>query len=216
MSTDIFQAMAQSVIDGEKEEAAHLARQAVADGIDPLVAIDQGFVAGMRYVGEQYTLGEMFLPDLVLAAEAMKAAIAELEPEMARRGTARQVLGTVVIGTVEGDIHDIGKTLVGTLLSANGFKVYDLGVNVPLQTFLDKALEVNADIIGLSTLLTTTMINQRKFLQALEAAGVRSRFKVLVGGAPVTRSWAAEIGADGYSEDAAGAVQTAVQLMQGG
>ena len=114
------------------------------------------------------------------------------------------------------DIHDIGKTLVGTLLSANGFKVYDLGVNVPLQTFLDKALEVNADIIGLSTLLTTTMINQRKFIQALEAAGVRSRFKVLVGGAPVTRSWAAEIGADGYSEDASGAVQAAVQLMQGG
>jgi len=180
------------------------------------VAIDQGIVAGMRYVGEQYTLGEMFLPDLVLAAEAMKAAIAELEPEMARRGTARQVLGTGVIGTVEGAIHDIGKPLVGTLLSANGFKVYDLGVNVPLQTFLDKALEVNADIIGLSTLLTTTMINQRKFVQALEAAGVRSRFKVLVGGAPVTRSWAAEIGADGYSEDASGAVQAAVQLMQGG
>jgi len=213
MSDELFQAMAQSIIDGDPDVAADLARKAVEAGIDPLEAINKGFVPGVDYVGEQYSKGEMFLPDLVLAGEAMKAAIAVLEPEITRKGGQRQTLGTVVIGTVEGDIHDIGKTLVATMLSVGGFRVYDLGVDVPVPTFVEKAREVNADIVGMSALLTTTMVRQRDVIEALEDAGLRSRVKVIVGGAPVTRSWAQEIGADGYSEDAIGAVAVARQLL---
>jgi corrinoid protein of di/trimethylamine methyltransferase len=213
MSKELFAAMAQSVIDGEDEDAVELAQQAVDQGIDPLEAINQGFVVGLDEVGAQFGCGEMFLPDLVLAAEAMKAAMSVLEPELTRLGAARQMLGTVVIGTVEGDIHDIGKTLVATMFSASGFKVYDLGVDVPIQTFVEKAGEVEADLIGLSALLTTTMVKQKTLIESLEEAGLRSKIKVMVGGAPVTRSWADEIGADGYSEDAIGAVAVARQLM---
>lgn len=213
MTDELFQAMAQSVIDGDPDAAADLARRAVEQGIDPLEAINKGFVPGVDYVGEQYARGEMFLPDLVLAGEAMKAAIAVLEPEIARKGGQRQTLGTVVIGTVEGDIHDIGKTLVATMLSVGGFRVYDLGVDVPVGKFVEVAREVQADIVGMSALLTTTMVRQRDVIEALEDAGLRSRVKVMVGGAPVTRSWAQEIGADGYSEDAIGAVAVARQLL---
>lgn len=213
MSDDLFRAMAQSIIDGDPDLAADLARKAIELGIDPLEAINKGFVPGVDYVGEQYGKGEMFLPDLVLAGEAMKAAIAILEPEITRRGGERQTLGTVVIGTVEGDIHDIGKTLVATMLSVGGFRVYDLGVDVPVKTFVEKAREVNADIVGMSALLTTTMVRQRDVIEALEDAGLRPKVKVMVGGAPVTRTWAQEIGADGYSEDAIGAVAVAKQLV---
>jgi len=205
--------MAQSVIDGEVDDARRLAQQAVEQGLDPLAAINQGFIPGVNHVGEQFSRGEMFLPDLVLAGEAMKAAIAVLEPEMARRGTQRQTLGRVVIGTVEGDIHDIGKTLVATMLAASGFQVYDLGVDVPVARFVEKAREVEADIVGLSALLTTTMARQADAIKALTEAGLRPRGKVMVGGAPVTASWAAEIGADGTSEDAIGAVAVARRLV---
>lgn len=213
MSDELFQAMAQSVIDGEVDDARRLAQEAIERGIDPLEAINKGFVVGVNYVGEQFAAGEMFLPDLVLAGEAMKAAVEVLEPELARRGTERQMLGTVVIGTIEGDIHDIGKTLVATMLSTAGFKVHDLGVDVPVSTFIDKAREVEADIVGVSALLTTTMVKQRDVVEALEEAGLRSRVKVMVGGAPVTQGWADEIGADGYSEDAIGAVAVAKRLV---
>ncbi len=216
MSDALFQSMAQSIIDGDPDAAADLARKAIEAGIDPLEAINKGFVPGVDYVGEQYSKGEMFLPDLVLAGEAMKAAIAVLEPEIARQGGQRQTLGTVVIGTVEGDIHDIGKTLVATMLSVGGFRVYDLGVDVPIAKFVEKAREVNADIVGMSALLTTTMVRQRDVIEALEDAGLRARVKVMVGGAPVTRAWAQEIGADGYSEDAIGAVAVAKQLVSAG
>lgn len=213
MDKEQFKDMAQSVIDGEVEDAERLARQAIEQGVDPLDAINQGFVVGVNHVGEGYAAGEMFLPDLVLAGEAMKAAVAVLEPEMKRRGTKRQMLGTVVMGTVEGDIHDIGKTLVATMLSATGFQVYDLGVDVPVETFLEKARKVNADVVGLSALLTTTMVKQKTVIEALEEAGLRRQVKVMVGGAPVTRSWTEEIGADGYSEDAIGAVAVAKELV---
>jgi corrinoid protein of di/trimethylamine methyltransferase len=213
MDKEVFKDMAQSVIDGEVEDAERLARQAIEQGVDPLDAINQGFVVGVNHVGEGYAAGEMFLPDLVLAGEAMKAAVAVLEPEMKRRGTKRQMLGTVVMGTVEGDIHDIGKTLVATMLSATGFQVYDLGVDVPVETFLERARKVNADVVGLSALLTTTMVKQKTVIEALEEAGLRPQVKVMVGGAPVTRSWAEEIGADGYSEDAIGAVAVAKELV---
>ena len=213
MDKELFESMAQSVIDGEVEDAERLARQAIEQGVDPLDAINRGFVIGVNHVGEEYAAGEMFLPDLVLAGEAMKAAVAVLDPEMQRRGTKRQMLGTVVIGTVEGDIHDIGKTLVATMLSASGFQVYDMGVDVPVQTFLDKARETSADVVGLSALLTTTMVKQKGVIEALEEAGLRPQIKVMVGGAPVTRTWAEEIGADGFSEDAIGAVAVAKELV---
>ncbi len=210
---ELFRAMAQSVIDGEVEDAERLARAAIEQGIDPLEVINRGFVAGVDVVGEQYAAGEMFLPDLVLAGEVMKAAVALLEPEMRRRGTARRTLGRVVIGTVEGDIHEIGKTLVATMLAANGFEVHDLGVDVAVTKFVEVARQVNADLVGVSALLTTTMVRQRDVIEALKDAGLRPRVKVMVGGAPVTRAWADEIGADGYSEDAIGAVAVAKQLV---
>jgi corrinoid protein of di/trimethylamine methyltransferase len=212
MMDDLFARMKESIVMGEPEDAARLAQEAIAAGVHPLDAINLGFVPGMEAVGEKFTCGELFLPELVFAAEAMKAAVAVLEPELARTGSARQVIGRVVIGTVAGDMHDIGKTLVGTMLAANGFEVHDLGVNVPVQAFIDKARQVDATIIAMSALLTTTMVQQREFIQAFEAAGLRSRIKVMVGGAPVTRSWASEIGADGYSPDAIGAVATARAL----
>ena len=213
MQEALFKLMAQSVIDGEMEEAVRLAQEAIKQNIDPLDAIDKGFVVGVNHIGDGFARGEMFLPDLVLAGESMKAALSMLEPELTRRGTERQVLGKVVIGTVEGDIHDIGKTLVATMLSTGGFQVYDLGVDVPAEKFVEKAREVNADIVGLSALLTTTMAKQRDVIEALEQAGLRSQMKVMIGGAPVTRDWVEEIGADGFSEDAIGATVLAKQLM---
>jgi trimethylamine corrinoid protein len=138
MSDELLQAMAKSIIDGEVEDAAALAGEALRQGIEPLDAINLGFVKGLDQVGEEYGCGQMFLPDLVLAAEAMKAAVAVLEPALEKQGARRQVLGTVVIGTVAGDIHDIGKTLVGTMLSASGFEVHDLGVDVPVAAFAEK------------------------------------------------------------------------------
>jgi methylmalonyl-CoA mutase cobalamin-binding domain/chain len=132
---------------------------------------------------------------------------------MARRGTVRQVYGKVVLATIEGDIHDIGKTLVGTMLSASGFEVYDLGVDVPIMEIVQKAREVGADIVAVSALLTTTMVRQRDLIEAIDDVGLRSSVKVMVGGAPVTREWVKEIGADGYSEDAIGAVQVAKALL---
>lgn len=214
MTSELFQAMAQSIIDGDPEVAAQLARQAIELGLDPLQAINQGFVMGVNHVGSEFACGNAFLPELVMAGEAMKAAVNELEPEMARRGSSRAILGRVVIGTIQGDIHDIGKTLVGTMLSASGFEVHDLGVDVPVETLIEKARQVEADIIGVSALLTTTMVRQRDLVAALDAQNLRPRIKVMVGGAPVTRDWMQEIGADGYSEDAIGAVLVARQLMQ--
>ncbi len=213
MSNELFQAMAQSILDGEPEEAERLAQAALAQGIEPLDAINQGFVIGVNKVGYQFGCGEAFLPDLVRAGAAMKAAVRVLEPEMVKRGGAREVAGTAVIGTVKGDIHEIGKTLVGTMLTASGFRVHDLGVDVPVEKFVAKVQEFNANLIGLSALLTTTMLGQRKVVEALDKAGLRGQVKVMVGGAPVTREWAKEIGADGFSEDAIGAVKVAKELL---
>jgi len=213
MHEQLFKDMAQSIIDGDAELAEQLAKQAVELGIDPLEAINQGFVIGVNHVGSEFSCGNAFLPELVMAGEAMKTAVSTLEPEMARRGTERQVFGKVVIGTIEGDIHDIGKTLVATMLSASGFKVFDLGVDVSALKLVEKAREEKADIVAVSALLTTTMVRQRDVVEALDDMGLRPQVKVMVGGAPVTREWVSEIGADGYSEDAIGAVQIAKQLM---
>jgi corrinoid protein of di/trimethylamine methyltransferase len=216
MSTELFQKMAQSIIDGDSDVAVELANQAVAEGVDPLKAITDGYVVGVNQVGEAFSCGDAFLPELVMAGEAMKAAVTALEPEMVKRGSERIMLGKVVLGTVEGDIHEIGKSLVGTMLSASGFQVYDLGVDVAVDKLIGKAIEVNADIIAMSALLTTTMVKQREVIEVLEKEGIRSKFKIMVGGAPVTRDWVKKIGADGYSEDAIGAVNIAKSLMGAG
>lgn len=213
MSDQIFQKMAQSIIDGDCDVALQLAQQSISQGIDPLEAISQGFVVGVNKVGEDFAKGDAFLPELVMAGEAMKAAVAILEPELARLGTERKMLGKVVLCTVEGDIHEIGKTLVGTMLSSAGFKVYDLGVDVPVMKVVETAREVNADIVAMSALLTTTMVHQKDVIEALDDIGIRSRVKVMVGGAPVTNDWVKQIGADGYSEDAIGAINVAKHLL---
>lgn len=212
MSEEMFAAMAQAIIDGDDEGAIELAEKSIAEGIDPLQAINKGFVAGVNQVGEAFSCGDAFLPELVMAGEAMKAAVGVLEPELARLGAKRDMLGKVVIGTVKGDIHDIGKSLVATMMAASGFEVYDLGVDVDIPEMVGKAREVGADIVAVSALLTTTMVRQRDVIEALEDMGLE-HVKVMVGGAPVTRSWMEEIGADGYAEDAIGAVNVAKELL---
>jgi corrinoid protein of di/trimethylamine methyltransferase len=213
MTEKLFTAMRQSVIDGDPDAAMALAREALAAGVDPLAAIDEGYVPGIHVVGDQFHTGEMFLPDMMAAAQAMQRAIEILEPEMVARASQRTVLGRVVIGTVKGDIHEIGKNLVGMMLMANGFEVHDLGVDVSPERFVEKAREVGANVVGVSALLTTTMVGQRAVIQSLADAGLRDGVKVIVGGAPVTRAWADEIGADGFGEDAVGAVAVARTLV---
>jgi trimethylamine corrinoid protein len=214
MQTETFAAMRQSVLDGSADQAGDLARKALEQGMAPLEAIDQGFVPGMNEVGEMYAQRKMFLPDMLASAEAMKAAMAVLEPELKKQGGERPTAGTVVLGTAKGDIHEIGKTLVGTLLTAHGFQVHDLGVDVTGERFAAKAREVSADIVGVSALLTTTMGGQKLVIEALNKEGLRPRVKVIVGGAPVTRRWAEEIGADGYGKDALSAVTLVKSLVQ--
>ena len=213
MENELFQKMAQSVLDGDSDTASALAKEAVDAGIDPLEAITKGFVTGVNQVGESFACGQAFLPELVMAGEAMKAAVATLEPEMKKRGVQRTMLGKVVLATVEGDIHEIGKSLVGTMLSASGFQVYDLGVDVPAARIIAKVKEVDANIVCLSALLTTTMVKQKDVIDELDKLGLRKKVKVMVGGAPVTRDWVQKIEADGYSEDAIGAVAVAKQVL---
>lgn len=213
MTEELFKQMAQAVIDGDEESAADLAQHALDKGIDPLEAINQGFTPGMDVVGELYSSGEYFLPDLILGGEAMKAALGVLEPALQAAGQERKVLGTVVLGTVKGDIHEIGKALVGSMLSANGFLVHDVGIDVEADEFVAQAREHNADIVALSALLTTTMLHQREVIEHLSEAGLRERVKVMVGGSPVTQAWADDIGADGFAEDAANAAVVAKRLM---
>jgi corrinoid protein of di/trimethylamine methyltransferase len=213
MSEELLKEMAQSIIDGDSDLSAELAQKAITANMHPLDAITNGFVVGVTYIGDQFGKGEAFLPELVMAGEAMKTAVAVLEPELMKLGQAREMLGKVVLATVEGDIHEIGKTLVGTMLSASGFEVFDLGVDQPAEKIIGKALEVNADIIGMSALLTTTMVRQREVIEELDKEGLRPKIKVMVGGAPITKDWVEKIKADGYSEDAIGAVKVAKELV---
>jgi 5-methyltetrahydrofolate--homocysteine methyltransferase len=209
-----FASMRQSIIDGAPERASALASEALAQGHRPLELIDTGFVPGMTEVGQLFAKHQMFLPDMLAAAEAMKAAMAVLEPALKQQGEERPFAGTVILGTTKGDIHEIGKTLVGTLLTANGFKVHDLGVDVSPEKFVDKAWEFKAEIIGVSALLTTTMRNQKSVVEALQRAGLGAAVKIIVGGAPVTQRWADEIGADGYAKDAISAVALVRSLLE--
>jgi len=187
MKDDLIEKLAQAVIDGEPEDAVAIARQALDQGLDPLECITQGLTKGIQKVGELFASGEYFLPELIIGADAMKDAMAILEPALVG-GQKREVVANVVLGTVEGDLHEIGKTLVATMLTANGFRVKDIGVDQPPSAFIAAVKEVDATIIGASALLTTTMLQQEKLIQALKDAGMRDKVKVMIGGAPVTES----------------------------
>jgi len=212
MSQELFDRLTQAVVDGEPEDAEELAKQALEQGLDPMACINEGLTPGMDRVGELFASGEYFLPDLIIGGEAMKMALAILEPALTG-GQERAVLGQVVLGTVEGDLHEIGKTLVGTMLTANGFRVTDIGVDKSVADFVAAVRGTNATLVGASALLTTTMLQQQRLVEALEEAGLRDQVKVMVGGAPVTQSWADKIGADGYAEDAISAVAVAKKLV---
>ncbi len=213
MSEDLLARITESIVGGEPESVVALTRKALESGLQPLEIINQGLVAGMNIAGERFTRGEFFLPHLLIAAKGMQGAMELLEPELGARQQVHEAVGTVVIGTVLGDIHEIGKSLVGTMLSANGFKVYDLGVDVPKEDFVARVKETGADLLGLSALLTTTMIGQREVIEAIVQAGIRDQVKVIVGGAPVSQAWADEIGADAYAANAMDAVEVARRVL---
>ncbi len=211
MSEEMYLKLAQAIIDGESEDAVALSKDALEQGLDPLSCITKGLTVGIQKVGELFASGEYFLPELIIGADAMKSALEILEPALVG-GQKREVVGTVVIGTVEGDLHEIGKTLVGTMLTANGFKVIDIGVDQSADNFIAAAKEADANIIGASALLTTTMLQQKNIIETLNEVGLNDKVKVMVGGAPVTEKYAKEIGADGYAEDAISAVDLAFRL----
>jgi corrinoid protein of di/trimethylamine methyltransferase len=183
-------------------------------GIDPLKAIEEGLAQGIREVGNKFANGEVFLPELIMAAETMKKALEILEPELKKKKKERKTLGKVLLGTVAGDIHSIGKTIVASMLSANGFEVYDIGEDVPAGKFVEKVKELKPDILGLSALLTTTLPEQKVVIETLKKEGLRDKVKVIVGGAPTSREWAKEIGADGYGADATEAVEVVKKLLE--
>ena len=214
---DYIEEIKEIIIDGDDEAAAEVVEEALAAGVDPLDILNNGLMAGADVVGERFETGEFFLPELMLTGRALKAAMAVLEPSLqavyAKNPDLQKQSGIVVIGTVHRDIHDIGKNMVSSMLTASGFEVHDLGVDVPIKTMLAKAREVNADIIGCSALLTTSMPIMRDLLKLLEATGEREQFKVIVGGAPVTPAYAEEIGADGTADNAVAAVQLAQRLI---
>ncbi len=213
MKNQLYTRISTSIVDGEPSTTVEYVQEALESGFEPLEIINHGLVVGMNEISEQYSNGECFLPNLVIAARCMEKAMEILEPELKTRRQEVRSTGKVVIGTVQGDIHEIGKSLVGTMLAVNGFQVYDLGVNVSPATFIAKIQETGAQILGMSALLTTTMTVQRDVILQMKKEGLHPGVKVMVGGAPVTAGWAAEIGADGYAEDAVGAVALARRLM---
>jgi len=203
--------LSQAIDQGDREKTIQLTNEALSAGTNPQDIIVHGLQAGMGVVGEKFSSGEYFLPDMLMAARAMKTALEVLKPSLEETGIP--TIGKVVIGTVEGDMHDIGKNVVATFLSGSGFEVFDLGNNVPEKKFIDEVKEKKPDILGLSALLTTTMPCMGRVIKALDAAGLRSRTKVIVGGAPVTQDYANYIGADAYAHDGGRAVPVCKQLL---
>jgi trimethylamine corrinoid protein len=205
--------MKDAVVRGDSQACTELASKALESGVDPQQAIQEGFAPGMAVVGKGFEDGSMFLPEMMLAAEAMTAGIAVLEEAMPAEKAAKNRVGKAVVATVQGDVHDIGKNILRILLSTGGFEVVDLGRDVKVATIIAEAQREHADIIGLSALMTTTMMYMKEVIEELSEAGIRKDFKVMVGGAPVTEDWAHEIGADGYATDAFAAIQVAKDLV---
>ncbi|MEM3699668.1 MAG: corrinoid protein [Candidatus Bathyarchaeia archaeon] len=203
-----------AVLDYNTEEAVSAAKEVIKLGVDPLRAIEEGLAQGIREVGEKFANGEIFLPELIMAAETMKKALEVLEPELKKKNKERKTLGKVLLGTVAGDIHSIGKTIVASMLTANGFEVYDIGEDIPAERFVEKIKELKPDIVGLSALLTTTLPEQKTVIETLKREGLRDKVKVIIGGAPASKEWAEEIGADGYGADAAEAVEVVKKLLE--
>ena len=201
----------ESVVSGDAKATKAITQQALADGVDPLKLVNDYMVPAMDEVGRRFEANEYFVPELLISARAMKSALEIIRPLLTARGD--QPLGRVAIGTVKGDLHDIGKNLVGSLLEGGGFEVIDLGVNVTPEKFIATINEKKANIIAMSALLTTTMPSMKTTIDALKQAGVRNKVKVLIGGAPITQKYADEIGADGYSENAVGAVALAKKAV---
>ncbi len=213
MSEEIISQLKQAILDGDEEKAAKAAEQALAAGLDPLSVVQGAVQPAMDLIGEQYRDGEVYLPELVLAGDAAKAAMAILTAKLS--AAEGGIKGTVVLGVVYGDNHDIGKNLVQAVLSANGFRVIDLGVNIHPKNFIETAIKEGANIIAMSTLITTSMPYQRQVIETLKAMGKRDAFYVIVGGGPITPEWTAKVGADGYGRDAKDALAVCQQLLAG-
>ena len=201
-----------AIVNLDKEKAIELANRAITEKLNLLEVIEKGYGDGIRRIGDLWEEGEFFLPELMLGGNIMQESMDILLPKL-KSGGEKISSGTVVIATIEGDIHSIGKTIVGTMLSAHGFDVYDLGADVPAEKIIDTAVEKNADVIGVSALLTTTMFGQKKIIEILEEKGIRNKFKVIIGGAPVTKSWTEECKADGFASSAVGAVKLVKELL---
>jgi trimethylamine corrinoid protein len=211
MTSKIFETAIEAIVTGDAVLATETAKKGLAEGIDPLELINKGFIPGINKVGELFDVGRLFLPELIISANAMQKASDIINAAIPEGD--RQIKGRFLIGTVEGDVHDIGKTIVVSLLKASGFEVKDLGRDVSTDRFIKEAEDFNADIIGTSSLLTTTMPAQKKLEDELKKAGLKERFKTMVGGAPVTQRWANKIGADAYAENAAVCVKLAKELL---
>jgi trimethylamine corrinoid protein len=210
---DIFDEMAQSVVDLDMEKAKKLAHKSVEEKNLPLLdVIEKGFGEGIKRVGDLWDQGEFFLPELMRGAQIMQEAVNIITPHLDESGV-RESKGTVLMATIEGDIHTIGKTIVTTMLRANGFDVIDLGADVKVETIIENAEKNSADLIGVSALLTTTMVGQKKVVELLKEKGIRDNFKVILGGAPVTKKWVKECGADGYAENAVAAVALVKEML---
>lgn len=212
-SSDLNEKLARAVMMYDPERSRALAKEIVTKGLDPLRAIDEGLARGLRQVGVLFGRREAFLPELVMATEAMKAGLEVLEPELRNKRKGRSFRGRFLMGTVRGDMHDIGKTIVGSILAAEGYEVIDLGVDVPMEKFVEKVRELKPDILGLSALMTTTILGQRDVIEALEKARIRDSVIVLVGGAAVTDDWAGQIGADGCAKDVSEALELCERLL---
>lgn len=210
---ELLENLSNAIINGNSEEARKIVNEAVKDSINPLKVMEEGLNKGLRIVGDKFESFEVFLPDLMMAAEAFKSGFEVIKPALVSRGKEMKALGSVVIGTVAGDIHDIGKNIVKIFLEIEGFEVYDAGADVPVDKFIEIIKRIRPDILGLSALLTSTLPNQREVIKALEKAGLRNQVKVMVGGAPVTQSWADEIGADAYAANGIDATKVARRLV---
>lgn len=206
-----LKALAQAILEGKRNDAVELTQKLVDAGVTPKQILDDGLIAGMSVAGEKFKNGEYFVPEVLVAARAMKAAMELLRPLLV--ATDVQPIGTIVIGTVRGDLHDIGKNLVAMMVEGAGFRVVDLGVDVTADKFIAAAKEHNAQIVGMSALLTTTMTYIPEVIKAFDSEGLRPKVKIIVGGAPVTQEWANQIGADAYAPDAATAVDKCKELL---